>query len=157
MRRPLGFSLSLALLASLLAALVAVPAPTQAAPSAAAYLAEARKYTNHERTTRDRRALTNSECLGRLARAQAARMAKAGKLYHSSNFDTFGQKCRLSTWGENVAQAPGSDTGRQVVRMWMGSSGHRANILNTRFTHFGMGAAYRDGAWWVVQVFGRPA
>lgn len=157
MRRPPALLLSLALLASLLASLVTVPAPTQAAPSAAAYLAEARKYTNHERTIRDRRALTNSECLGKLARAQAARMAKAGKIYHSTQFNSFGRTCGLSTWGENVAQAPGSDTGRYVVKMWMGSSGHRANILNTRFTHFGMGAAYRNGAWWVVQIFGRPA
>ncbi len=147
----------LALLGILTAGLVAVPAPAQAAPSAAKYLVEARTYTNHERTIRDRPALANSECLARFARAQAARMAKAGRIFHTQDFAAIGRTCGLRAWGENVAQAVGSDTGKGVVRMWMGSSGHKANILNTTYRHFGMGAVYRGGRWWVVQVFGRRA
>jgi uncharacterized protein YkwD len=157
MRRSLGLMVLLTVLASMVAGTVAVPSPAQAAPSAAKYLAEARKYTNHERTIRDRPALGNSECLARFARAQAARMAKAGRIYHTENFDSIGRTCKLRAWGENVAQAAGSDTGRGVVRMWMNSSGHKANILNKTYRHFGMGAVYRDGKWWVVQVFGRRA
>jgi uncharacterized protein YkwD len=44
---------------------------------------------------------------------------------------------RWSTWGENVAV--GYPTARAVVRAWMHSAGHRANILNPRFRHVGVG------------------
>jgi len=147
----------LTVLVTLAAGVVAVPTPAQAAPSAAAYLAEVRTHTNHERTIRDRRALANSACLGRFARAQAARMAKAGRIFHTQDFAAIGRTCGLRAWGENVAQATGSDTGRGVVAMWMRSSGHKANILSTTYRHVGMGAVRRDGKWWVVQVFGRAA
>lgn len=142
---------------ALLGALVSVPTPTQAAPSAAAYLAEARRHTNHARTTRDRPALANDECLARFARAQATRMARARKIYHTTAFDAIGRSCGLRAWAENVAQAPGGDTGRGVVRQWMLSSGHRTNILNATYRSYGMGAVHHDGRWWVVQVFGRKA
>jgi uncharacterized protein YkwD len=44
---------------------------------------------------------------------------------------------RWSAWGENVAV--GYPTARAVVRAWMHSAGHRANILNGRFRHVGVG------------------
>lgn len=120
----------LAVLAAVLVSLLTAPAPAVAAPSAAAYLAQARAATNHERTTRGRHALANSECLARFARGQAARMARAGRIFHTEDFDAIGSTCGLRAWAENVAQASRSDTGRGVVRAWMGSRGHRANILN---------------------------
>ena len=43
----------LTVLVTLAAGVVAVPTPAQAAPSAAAYLAEVRTHTNHERTIRE--------------------------------------------------------------------------------------------------------
>lgn len=59
--------------------------------------------------------------------------------------------------GENVAA--GYTTPTAVMNGWMGSSGHRANILNTNYTHIGL--AYSYGAphpiynhFW-VQVFAR--
>jgi uncharacterized protein YkwD len=42
-----------------------------------------------------------------------------------------------STWGENVAY--GYRTARAVMRAWMNSPGHRANILNPSFRHVGVG------------------
>lgn len=44
-----------------------------------------------------------------------------------------------STWGENVAA--GQANCASVMSAWMNSSGHRANILNPKFKHIGMGAA----------------
>jgi uncharacterized protein YkwD len=41
--------------------------------------------------------------------------------------------------GENVAGGYGSVDA--VMAGWMGSSGHRTNILDARFTHFGAGLA----------------
>ena len=46
----------------------------------------------------------------------------------------------FSRWGENVAAGYGSAS--SVIDAWMGSSGHRANILNPGFTHVGVAVAY---------------
>jgi len=46
------------------------------------------------------------------------------------------------TWGENVAA--GYSSASSVTAGWMGSSGHRANILNGSFTHIAV--AYADAA-----------
>lgn len=61
---------------------------------------------------------------------------------------------RLNTAGisyqyaaENIAS--GQTTPEQVVSAWMNSSGHRANILSTRFTRLGVGVS---GTLW-TQVF----
>lgn len=40
---------------------------------------------------------------------------------------------------ENVANTGGDGSPEQVVRMWMNSSGHRANILNRRWKCIGYG------------------
>lgn len=60
--------------------------------------------------------------------------------------------------GENIAM--GHQTPRQVVRAWMNSSGHRANILGS-YSHLGVGitrggsGTYGDGDWFYwVQNFG---
>ena len=45
---------------------------------------------------------------------------------------------RYQTAGENIAL--GQRTPEEVVRDWMNSPGHRANILNPRFGHIGVGA-----------------
>ena len=44
------------------------------------------------------------------------------------------------TYGENIAWGSGHyGTPRSLVRAWMKSSGHRANILNSRFDEIGVG------------------
>lgn len=57
------------------------------------------------------------------------------------------------TYGENVAwnqQSPAA-----VMKAWMNSSGHRANILNCSFTEIGIGIATSNGPYW-TQVFAAP-
>lgn len=61
--------------------------------------------------------------------------------------------------GENLALGPfASDAA--VVEAWMGSPGHRANILNSRFTEIGVGVTkcVFEGrpTWLAVQHFGKP-
>ncbi len=72
------------------------------------------------------------------------RMAKAG--------------WRGNGWGENIAA--GYDSPQRVFNAWMNSDGHRANILNCRFTKIGIGfdpgqvkQQWGPGSW--VQDFGR--
>ncbi len=50
---------------------------------------------------------------------------------------------------ENIATHPGS--AEDVVQMWMGSPGHRRNILNPQLKRMGLGKA---GRFW-TQMFGR--
>jgi uncharacterized protein YkwD len=65
------------------------------------------------------------------------------------------RRCGLRSWAENVAQASGTGDGREVVRLWLASPGHRANILARGSRIIGVAAVRRGGSWWVVQVFGR--
>ena len=45
------------------------------------------------------------------------------------------------TYGENLAWGTGPyATARQVVRGWMGSPGHRANLLRPGWNRIGLGA-----------------
>jgi uncharacterized protein YkwD len=57
------------------------------------------------------------------------------------------------TWGENIAG--GSATAKGTMQQWLGSPGHRLNIMRPGFTLFG-GDYFRGGAYrysW-TQVFG---
>lgn len=51
--------------------------------------------------------------------------------------------------GENIAR--GQSTPEEVVRAWMNSEGHRANILNGNYTHIGVGFE-QNGNYW-TQMF----
>ncbi|MFF5996373.1 SafA/ExsA family spore coat assembly protein [Lysinibacillus sp. KU-BSD001] len=51
--------------------------------------------------------------------------------------------------GENIAK--GQTSAAQVVNDWMNSPGHRANIMNTSYTHIGIGYV-ADGHYW-TQMF----
>jgi uncharacterized protein YkwD len=62
-----------------------------------------------------------------------------------------------STIGENIAA--GYSSVQSVIDGWMASEGHCANLMNPRFTEFGMACARNDGStyrlYW-TQDFGRP-
>jgi uncharacterized protein YkwD len=63
-----------------------------------------------------------------------------------------------SAAGENIAAGYG--TPANVMAGWMGSAGHRANILSTNFTEIGIGVRVSGGGsmysdYW-TQVFRRP-
>lgn len=129
--------------------------PAPAAQSRAATIQqEAVAGTNHERTTRSRAALKASSCLQRFAAQQAARMAASRTMYHQP-LDPILARCQLRMVGENVAY--GQTSGKQVVRDWMNSPGHRANILEKRYRLIGLAARQAsDGTWYYSQVFGTP-
>ncbi len=98
--------------------------------------------------------------LMRAARAHSANMARQGQLNHTLDGKGPGERIAelgyaSSGWGENVAA--GQRTPAEAMASWMGSPGHRGNILNPSFTEVGLGVA-RDtngGAYW-TQVFGTP-
>ena len=108
--------------------------------------------TNAARGNAGLPALGTSACLARMAQRHAERLAGAGTLYHQ-NLGNVMSSCGMSTAGENVAM--NSSQPGDMVRQWLNSPGHRANMLSSRFSLIGIGVARAsDGAWFGVQVFG---
>ena len=137
-------------------ALVVLPL-TQVAQASASQTYETSVYnnTNIQREKYDRRLLKGARCLDTFAERHARRMANEQRMYHQQ-LGPIMEACNLSTVGENVAY--GYSNGRAAVTAWMNSSGHRANILNSRYRLIAVGAYQdEDGRWYVAQVFGRSA
>jgi uncharacterized protein YkwD len=57
---------------------------------------------------------------------------------------------RWSAWGENVAM--GYLTPRAVMRAWMNSPGHRANILSRSFRHIGVRRSGNGTLYWTMDL-----
>jgi uncharacterized protein YkwD len=118
--------------------------------------------TNHERSRAGLASLRASSALARAAQLQANQIARARRLDHVLPKEPHPRpEDRLEAadyeweaWAENLAFGPSP---ARVVASWMASAGHRANILNPRYTEFGVGIARAAGGRvYYVQVFGRP-
>lgn len=149
---------------SLLAAIAVfafIPAPTaSAAPCAgadtvptAANAAKVRAATlcllNAERTQRGRKPLRANSGLALAGKRHARDMVRRRYFAHASRAGrTFDQRIRRTgylrgargaTMGENLGWGSGSlATPRAMVRSWMRSPGHRANILRPAFREVGI-------------------
>ncbi len=135
------------------------------ASSNEAFEREVLELVNGERAKRRAAPLEWNENLARAARYHAADMAANGYFDHDSMVPRPGSASgplrRAGTWnqrveafdstasGENIAH--GQPTPAAVMKSWMNSSGHRANIL--RPTNRTIGIGFVDGYW--VQNFGR--
>ena len=102
---------------------------------------------NAERAARGLAPLRASTKLGRAAQGHAADMVDRGYFAHG-NFGAriartgWGRHRRTYTIGENLGYGTGGGaTPRAIVDAWMGSAGHRANILQRRFHAIGIGIA----------------
>lgn len=113
---------------------------------------------NAERAKKGLTALTMDENLRNAARLKSTDMSQNKYFSHTS--PTYGSPFEmLKTLGifyqaaaENIAQ--GYTTPEAVVSGWMNSSGHRANILNSTYTHIGVGYD-SNGHYW-TQLFIKP-
>ena len=123
-----------------------------AAPSATAPQVERAliKEMNRVRAKRGLRGLRARATLTRPARAHSRYLLRRGTFAHEGRGGKpFWTRLvaagypRTRTMGENLAMTYGSGVGaaRRTVRMWMGSAGHRANLLNPRFRYTGAGVA----------------
>lgn len=123
-----------------------------------AYEREVVRLVNEIRKERGLGELTYDWELSRVARYKSQDMRERGYFSHTSPtygspFDmmrSFGISYR--TAGENIAK--GYKSPEAVVDGWMSSSGHRANILNSSFTHIGVGYV-TDGSYWTQMFVGR--
>lgn len=113
---------------------------------------------NKERNAAGLGSLSSDSALARIAQLKAEDMAKNKYFSHNSPtygsaFDTMNQYgIKYSTAGENIAK--GQKTAESVMKGWMNSSGHRANILNSSYNKIGVGYANdsRGNTYW-VQMF----
>jgi uncharacterized protein YkwD len=90
-----------------------------------------------------------------IAQAWSGELARRGKLAHNDEYFTAATRKRLGAkvLGENVAYAGDTEAAHRAL---MNSSGHRANILDRRFSVVGVGAVVLDGRWWFTQDFVEP-
>ena len=108
---------------------------------------------NRERAHNGLRELKLNKELSRAARRHAHDMGRRNYFSHDTlGGGTFVDRIRAEgylkgarswTVGENLAWGShGYSRPRVIMRMWMNSQGHRANILNTSFREIGIGLAY---------------
>ena len=105
-------------------------------------------HVNASRDAAGRADLNWDEDLGRKAQAWAEHLARQGYLSHSNLSD--GAPAGWQRLGENVGYGP---TIASVHQGYMNSSGHRANILDSRFNYIGVGYAKSGNRVYTVQVF----
>ena len=108
---------------------------------------------NEERASRGLKPLKANTALRRAAQKHSRRMVQEGFFDHvSPGGSTLISRVKRGTsylsgalkWslGENIAWGCGHlATPGETVEGWMGSAGHRRNILNRRFHHIGIGVA----------------
>lgn len=120
-------------------------------PGPARYERRVVRHTNRARVAHDLHRLTRSDCLDRYAQRSANRIARSERLTHQ-NLRPVLRRCGGWKVGENIAY--GYRWPIAVVRAWMDSPGHRANILEPRYRRIGIGVRRDDrGVVWVSQVF----
>ncbi len=124
-------------------------------------LGEVVDLTNAERARHGLRPLTVDARLAAAAQAHSADMVRRGFFAHESpdGRQVWDRAVAAGYAYRKVAEniAAGQRTADEVVRGWMGSPGHRANILDGDLTQIGVGRADGGsyGVYW-TQVFGAP-
>jgi uncharacterized protein YkwD len=135
-------------------ALVVVVLAAGTGPTASASVASRRhrmlSLLNQTRRNHDLPIFRMNLALSRTAWQHSRAMADRNDLFHTANLWAAVRAFSPSTWGENVGVA------RLLSRirgLWMGSGGHRDNILNPRFRRIGIGVVRARGRLWVTTIF----
>jgi len=118
---------------------------------------EVLKYTNRFRQSEGLPALIMRNDLNRIARRHSEDMADGEISFGHSGFDKREKEVdrlmNMRSMAENVAY--GSNSGREVVDMWISSKGHRKNMLGN-YQYIGIGTARdRRGTIYFTQIFVR--
>ncbi len=109
--------------------------------------------TNKERTKRGLAPLVWDEELAEIARWRVQDMVRRNYYSHYDPQTTeplIAKRC--AACGENL-DGEYIATGRRFVNAWLNSPGHRANMLNPRWTAIGVGVAKRGSLYIAIQVF----
>ena len=119
----------------------------------AGYTADLTAMTNADRAAARLKALSTAGDLQSLAQRRSDEMARAGRIYHTSNLGS-----KVSGWkrlGENVGRGPNLS---DIETAFMNSPSHRENILDPGFTQLGVGVTF-DGKefFYVAVIFREPS
>lgn len=133
-------------------------AATPASSAVSAYEKKVVELTNQERAKNGLKPLALDTELSKVAREKSRDMQSKGYFSHTS--PTYGSPFEMMkkfgityrSAGENIAM--GQRTPEEVVKAWMNSSGHRANILNPNYTHIGVGHI-STGNYWTQMFIGK--
>ncbi len=144
-------------------ALASPPTACQVPANADALAAEVLRALNAERAAQGLSALRVAAKLDRAAQAHACDNAARRSVSHvSSDGGTLKTRLRKAGYAFRVAAentGRGFDSAARAIDYWMGSPGHRANILLGRARDVGIGIALSDAPdstlHWVLN-FGRP-
>lgn len=147
--RRTGLAVVLALTLALLAACgVLNPAPSSADPAQTA--ADLEALTNDARAAEGLPELAPSDCAVDAAAERAAALVGNADLPHAP-MDPVLEACGVTVAGENLSRA--TVPADAVVDAWMGSPGHRSNILDPQFTAIGVACVPDGDATLCSQVF----
>jgi uncharacterized protein YkwD len=113
--------------------------------------------TNSDRANYGLAPLTFSPRLSVLAGGHSCDMAQTGDLFHDNLGALLsGDYSNYSALGENILMGPPGMSPYDMEAAWMGSSSHRANILNPAYNVIGMNVCISaDGRLWATVIFGR--
>ncbi|KQY59463.1 hypothetical protein ASD11_07835 [Aeromicrobium sp. Root495] len=111
--------------------------------------------SNKERKERGIKVTARSACLDKYTKSWISNVYADGKLTGSDHRGVASlikvmTKCGYTTIGENLAM--GQTSGYETVTDWMNSPGHRANLLNKKYSVMGVAAVKHGGRWWTVQL-----
>ncbi|WP_163100871.1 CAP domain-containing protein [Peribacillus alkalitolerans] len=132
--------------------------PAASTGAVSAYEQKVVELTNAERAKAGLSALKLDTALSNVARKKSEDMKSKGYFSHTSPtygspFDMMKQfGISYTSAGENIAQ--GQQSPEEVVQAWMNSEGHRANIMNSSFTHIGVGHV-AGGNYWTQMFIGK--
>ncbi|MED3729000.1 LysM peptidoglycan-binding domain-containing protein [Priestia filamentosa] len=132
--------------------------PTSSQSSVSAYEQEVVKLVNAERAKAGLQPLQVDNEVAKTARLKSQDMHD--NHYFDHNSPTYGSPFDMmkqfgityKAAGENIAQ--GQQTPAEVMKAWMNSPGHKANILSSKYTHIGVGYV-KDGNYWTQQFIGK--
>ena len=117
------------------------------------YAADVLRYTNAARAAHGLRPLAMATCTTRIADRWTAHMA-ARHVFRHQGLRKVLRRCHSHRAAENIAMSTGSFSASDVVRAWMASPGHRANILDSRLRYLGVAAfRSRSGHTYITQDF----
>lgn len=150
--RTWGSALTAAIAITVLAGGLAAPAGAATVSTSKAVPSIAQQ-TNTHRAVNSRSALTNATRLNEVAQAWARQLAASGTLRHNPQYSSQIPSGWRSA-GENIAYNCDASPVTRMMSQWKTSAGHNRNMLNSAFTHLGVGwATDARGCSWGVQVF----
>lgn len=139
-----------------------LPSDARFRPDLEAYLSQ---LASSARRQAGRHGLKHSTLVTKAARAQAAEMLHGNFVGHQSRGGySFRERLnpytshRYSYWGENAARdrlagPANKQKAKRLFNMWMGSSGHRRNLMRKSFSYVSTGVVQKGNTIYAIQIF----